>query len=278
MADDLFTTTSKDFQVVGYHRAVGEAIIKALNKFIQSVGSLLKFTNKQYRRAMNFGLSFFIGVLQTIQRKNQNVMQEVEPTPAPSVSSLYDSISSVMSSASSELGSPVEQRKAAQKPTAGKQSTKLQTPTNNNNAQKATVKSTPLRSSKNLPKTSSRGSLKKKSILTESSSAFDSLNTAAVASSEEENVTVPSTSILAGLLPTLIAGLVFTTAGSMVGYLWSYDWTETASSTASSVYNYFWGEAETETEASMYSSTMDFSGTGEESGLNSGSVPITPDR
>eukprot|EP00536_Pseudo-nitzschia_multiseries_P014542 jgi/Psemu1/327576/estExt_fgenesh1_pg.C_7210004 len=217
LADDVFTTTSREFEVTGYHRNVGEFVVNIVQKFTNKLVSLFKFTNTQWRRGMNAGLGWFIGMLQSVQSKNEAAIQEAvtETAPPPTISTIYDSLSSAMSSSSrsSSDAEPVTQ------PTPNKQQpTTMSTPTNN------------------IPKAGTGGS------------SFEALKSAAVSASEEENGVVPTTSMLAGLLPTLVAGLVFTTAGSMVGYLWNGEWAESASS----VYSYFWGEDATEPSSSSY--------------------------
>lgn len=261
LADDVFTTTSREFEVTGYHRAVGAAILKVFRKFARSVGSVLNFTKNQWRRAMNSGLNSVIGSLQSLQTKNKAVIQEAEASPAPTISTIYDSISSVVEPTPSKQQQPA----------------KISTPTNNE--QKAATKSAPLRSTNNSPKAAStRGArTTKKSVvqdLATGGSSFEAMNSAAVSASEEENGVVPSTSMIAGLLPTLIAGIVFTTAGSMVGYLWNGEWADSASS----VYGFFWGDEQPSSDQSTaYSRTAEEEYGGEYS-FNSNSFPITPDR
>ena len=182
--------------------------------------------------------------------------------------------------------STTEQQQTREKPTRNTKPTKTATATPTNNKQKATTKSTPLRSNTNLPKaTSTRGAFgNSKKSATADGSSFDAMNTAAVSATEEdENAVEHSTSLLAGLLPTLVAGLVFTTAGSMVGYLWNGEWAETASS----VYNYYWGDGEATTEQSpSYQSIGTFESAEEEYNSAGGGgeyysnnpAHVTPDR
>mmetsp|Transcript_5745 Transcript_5745/g.16402 ORF Transcript_5745/g.16402 Transcript_5745/m.16402 type:complete len:331 (+) Transcript_5745:141-1133(+) len=277
LADDVFTTTSREFEVTGYHRHVGEIIVQVVKKFSKNLFSLFKFTTKQWRRVVNNSLGRFIGMLQSVQSRNEAALQDAEVAPAPTISIIYDSLSNVMSP------SPPEAKPAAvpateqqtKEPTPNKQQpTTMQTPTNNIQ-QEDTTNSAPLR---NIPKATSTKRVlnnKKSADLGTSGSSFEAMKSAAISASEEENGVVPSTSVLAGLLPTLVAGLVFTTAGSMVGYLWNGEWTETASS----VYDYFWGDetAEPSYESDIYTvATPEYGREYEYS--SSKAVPVTPDR
>ena len=60
--------------------------------------------------------------------------------------------------------------------------------------------------------------------------------------------TMPSTSKIAELLPTLVAGLVFTTAGTIVGYMWNTEF----AATASSYVDYFWGTSNDTIDADSF--------------------------
>ncbi|VEU42968.1 unnamed protein product, partial [Pseudo-nitzschia multistriata] len=229
---------------------------------------LFNFTKTQWRRAINAALGWFIGVLQLVQTKNEAAILEEESSPPPTISQIYDSLSTAMTS-SPEGGSDAKEQPA--EPTPSRQ----QSPTNNK--PKPATKSAPLRSTNASAKvTSTRGgpNRNKPPVRMEATggSSFEAMNAAAIA--EEENAVVPATSMLAGLLPTLVAGLVFTTAGSMVGYVWNSEWTETASS----VFSYFWGD-ETDEASSPYGSNTN-SATAEEylGDQFYNAAPVTPDR
>ena len=197
MADDVFTGTSREFEVVGYHRAVGATVIKIIRGFFGGIGSIFKLMTR------------LIGT--------KAIVEEPEPEPVTMMASIYDSISSAMSGSNST---------SAPAKTSGK---------------KPISKSAPLRSQKNLPKATTRGgALGKKSIMEDlvkggSSSAFDSEDSS-IDIVETIQSYLPSTSRLAKLLPTLVAGFVFTTAGTLVGYLWNTEF----AATASSYVDYFW--------------------------------------
>lgn len=244
MADDVFTGTSREFEVVGYHRAVGATVIKIIRGFLGGIGSIFKFMTR------------LVGT--------KAIVEEPEPEPATMMSSIYDSISSAMSGSNS-TSTPAK--------TSG---------------QKSISKSAPLRSKKNLPKATTRGgALGKKSIMEDlvkggSSSAFDSEDSS-IAIVETIQSYLPSTSRLAKLLPTLVAGFVFTTAGTLVGYLWNTEF----AATASSYVDYFLGadgEGKSETDsfhdaATSTSSTEghdDLSAEGQTASVPA--VPVTPGR
>ena len=192
MADDVFTTTGKEYEVIGYHRAVGATVIKIIGKFFGSIGNIFKII---------FGSKAIV---------------EPVPEPATMMSSIYDSISSAMSSSNSTSAPPK---------TGG---------------QKPVTKSAPLRTPKTtIPKATSRGALGKKSImedLTKGGSSYSSDSdysaTAIFESIQSYLPTMPPTSKMAELLPTLVAGLVFTTAGSIVGDLYNSELAATASSSS----------------------------------------------
>jgi len=278
MADDVFTGTSREFEVIGFHRVVGATVIKIIGKFLRGVGSLIDFTKLQLRSAINAVLHSTIGILQSMQNKVAIEEPEPDPTQTTTMSLIYDSISSVMSS--SEDSEPISKEsppvKREQTPDA--RTTTTSSPTNNVK-QKATTKAAPLRGNKTLPKATSRGALGKKSIMEDlaeggsSSSAFHSVNSAVTLSEEDDVSALPPTSRLASFLPTLVAGLVFTTAGSMVGYLWNNEWIEMASSYV----NYFWGETETET-GSFFDAATSSSAEDHDDISSSSAIPVTPDK
>jgi len=270
MADDVFTGTSREFEVVGFHRAAGVQVIKIIGKFFKGIGSLIHFT-----------LNLPVELLRSF--KERFAIEEPEPEPVTTMSAIYDSISSVMSGSTDP--EPVPKQNQPRK-------------TVNSGEQKSFNKSAPLRRQQNLPKASSRGgALGGKSIMEDlarggSSSAFDSEDSAqAVAIPQDFSSYLPSASRLAGLLPTLVAGLVFTTAGTIVGYLWSYEWKETANGymeTANDYMDYFFGESEGKAASdamydvptdSMYDTTASTSSAEVHDDTSSSStIPVTPDR
>ena len=292
MADDVFTGTIREFEVVGYHRAIGATVIKTIGNFFGGIRSIINFMRNAftgtirefevagYHRTIGATVikiigDFFGGIRSTIDfmRKlvrNKVIVEEPEPEPATMMSSIYESISSAISSSNS-TSTPA--KKSGQKPI---------------------TKSAPLRSQKNLSKAPTRGVLGKKSIMEDlvkggSSSSFDSEDSA-TAITEKIQSYLPSTSQLSKLLPTLVAGLVFTTAGTIMGYLWN---TELAT-TASSYVDYFWnseGESKPEND-SFYDVATSTSSTEGHNDLSSSSdkatsegqnkfasaVPVTPSR
>eukprot|EP00535_Pseudo-nitzschia_heimii_P003086 CAMPEP_0197194176 /NCGR_PEP_ID=MMETSP1423-20130617/28751_1 /TAXON_ID=476441 /ORGANISM="Pseudo-nitzschia heimii, Strain UNC1101" /LENGTH=334 /DNA_ID=CAMNT_0042647551 /DNA_START=18 /DNA_END=1022 /DNA_ORIENTATION=+ len=277
--DDIFLYGSeRDFEVLSFHRAVGGMVKKIIGGFFSGI-----------RGAIQNFLSLIIRMLQSMEKTVAVEEPEQKPEP-PTMSSIYDSISSVMSDSNDP--EPVPDAK----PSVGKQRTSERngkTPPAPN-----VKKSAPLLNKKNLPKaSSSRDALGKKSIMEDlakggSSPDFDSENSA-VALSTETNAVVQA-SYLAGLLPTLVAGLVFSTAGTIVGYLWNTEWTETAYD----YYEYYWGdgygdgkvEADPFYDVTTSSSTAtgytassghdDMSVTGEnrDDVSSSNAVPVTPDK
>jgi len=265
MADDVFTGTSREFEVIGYHRAVGAAVIKIISKFFGGIGSLINFTQLKVRSAMNGILNLFIGLLQSMQ--NTVAVVEPEPEPASTMSAIYDSISSVMyASKDSEEQTPDAKTKTASTPT-------------NNGGQNTINKSASLRNQKNLPKATSGGALGEKSIMEDlargrSSFVFGSEDSAVAEPQENILPTLPSPSRLASLLPTLVAGLVFTTAGTLVGYLYNIEWSAMAYSYA----DYFWGEgfndaAQTFSSVGGHDDTEIY-----DDQSSSSAIPVTPDR
>lgn len=268
LADDVFTSTEKEFELVGYHRAVGAAVAKTISMFFRGIGSLINFYTRKFRSSINAGLNLTIGLLQNMA-KTVAIEDEAEPELSPTMSSIYDSIS----------GTKSKQDPSTRRRHSTEAKTRTPTPSKQTGTQKATTNAAPLHKNKNLPKATSRGgTLGKKSIdFTKggsSSSSFDSMNSA-VSEQEHYDIAVPSTSFLAGLLPSLVAGIVFTTAGSMVGYLWNGEWTETASS----VMDYFWGdETTTETFHDAATSSTTATNVQEHNDFDTFSAPITPDR
>lgn len=236
MADDVFTTTGREYEVIGYHRAVGATAIKIIRKLFGSIGNIFKFI---------FGSKAIV---------------EPEPEPATMMSSIYDSISSAMSSSNS-TSAPMK--------TAG---------------QKPVTRSAPLRTGKTttLPKATSRGALGKKSIMEDlakssSSGLFDDIQDTGVSIAEKLQSYLPDTSKLAKLLPTLVAGLVFTTAGTIVGYLYN---SELAATATSYVNYYLGGDSEGTPETDSF---YDAAATTDDSSSGSGNfastaVPVTPGR
>jgi hypothetical protein len=280
MADDVFTGTSREFEVIGYHRAVGAAVIKIIGKFFGGIGSLINFTQLKVRGAINAVLSLFIGLLQSMQNTVAVVEPEPEPEPATTISVIYDSISSVMSG--SKDSEPRSKEKQQQIPDAKTKTTS--TPTNSG-GQKTINKPASLRNQRNLTKATSGGALGQKSIMEDlargrSSSAFDSADSAVAGPQESILPTLPSPSRLASLLPTLVAGLVFTTAGTLIGYIWNTEWSATASSYA----DYFWGEGDGKTDSFLDATTSSSSVGGYDDTeihddiSSSSAIPVTPDR
>lgn len=187
-----------DDEVVGFRRVAGATMVKIIGNVFG-----------QMRRTIRAVLKFvFMPVRVPLQLlRNTFPVEEPEPEPPTMMSSIYDSLSNAVSGSNATTTKPI-------------------------------TKSPSLRNQRNLPKATSRGALGKKSIMEDlvkggSSSAFDS---------EESNLDIlediqsylPSTSRMASLLPTLVAGLVFTTAGTIVGFLWNTEW--------SSYTKYIWGE------------------------------------
>jgi len=175
------------------------------------------------------------------------------------ISSIYDSISSAMSSSNST---------SAPTKTGG---------------QKPVTKSAPLRTPKTtIPKTTSRGALGKKSIMEDlaksgPSGLFDDIQDTGVSIAEKFQSYLPDTSKLAKLLPTLVAGLVFTTAGTIVGYLYN---SELAATATSYVNYYLGGESEGTPETDSFydaATTTDDSSSGS-GNFASTAVPVTPGR
>jgi len=235
MADDVFTTTGKEYEVIGYHRAVGATVIKIIGKFFGSIGNIFKII---------FGSKAIV---------------EPVPEPATMMSSIYDSISSAMSSSNSTSAPPK---------TGG---------------QKPVTKSAPLRTPKTtIPKATSRGALGKKSIMEDlaksgPSGLFDDIQDTGVSIAEKIQSYLPDTSKLAKLLPTLVAGLVFTTAGTIVGYLYN---SELAATATSYVNYYLGGESEVTAETDSFydaATTTDDSSSGS-GNFASPAVPVTPGR
>eukprot|EP00531_Pseudo-nitzschia_arenysensis_P002685 CAMPEP_0116142894 /NCGR_PEP_ID=MMETSP0329-20121206/15153_1 /TAXON_ID=697910 /ORGANISM="Pseudo-nitzschia arenysensis, Strain B593" /LENGTH=293 /DNA_ID=CAMNT_0003638163 /DNA_START=68 /DNA_END=949 /DNA_ORIENTATION=- len=242
MADDVFTTTGKEYEVVGYHRAIGATVIRIIGKVFVGIGSIFKFIGSA------------LG--------GKAVVAEPEAEPATMMSSIYDSISSAMSSNSTS------------------------TPTKTVGT-KPVTKSAPLRTTKTtIPKTTSRGggALGKRSIMEDlvksgPSGLFDDIQDTGVTIVEKIQSYLPDTSKLAKLLPTLVAGLVFTTAGSIVGYLYNSE----LAATASSYVNYYilGEEGEVTAEAdSFYDAATSTSSTEshEENFASTPAVPVTPGR
>lgn len=288
---DVFSQKKKELNVTRYHRRIGQGTHSTVREVARRIGSMLKSVRNQLRRAMDNILGWFIGILQSMQSSSNESTTLQEASPAPTLSAIYDSFSNAVpgSSGAAESPSTAEQQRTRGKPSRNTQPTKTTTTTPTNNKQKATTKSAPLRSNTNLPKaTSTRSAFgNNKKSASAGGSSFDAMNTAAISATEEEdeNAVVHSTSLLAGLLPTLVAGLVFTTAGSMVGYLWNGEWAETASS----VYNYYWGDGEATAEQSYSYLSMDtFESMEEEYNSNSAGggggyysndpARVTPDR
>ena len=274
--DDLYYGSNRDFKVLSFHRALGGMVKKIIGGFFNGIrGTIRSFLN------------LIIRMLQSMERTV--AVEEPEPKPEPpTMSSIYDSISSVMSDTKDPEPVP-DGRKQQTSETKGK------TP-----PAPTVTKTAPLRNKKNLPKaSSSRGPLGKKSIMEDlakggSSPDFDS-GDSAVALSTETNAVVQA-SYLAGLLPTLVAGLVFSTAGTIVGYLWNTEWTEKAYD----YYEYYWGDGDgygdgkveadpfydvptsssTATGTTVSSGHDDMSVTGEnhDDVHSSAAVPVTPDK
>ena len=198
MADDVMTGTPREFQVVGYHREVGAQLIKIINKLISGIGELFRMMGRLI--------------------KNEPVPV---PEPATMMSTIYDSISSAISSSNTTSSTPT--KATGKKPVS-----------------KPVTKSAPLRNPKIILKSNSRAAIGGKSIMEDlakggSSSSSDSdYSATAIYESIKSYLptmpTMPSTSKIAELLPTLVAGLVFTTAGTIVGYMWNTEFAATASS------------------------------------------------
>jgi len=293
MADDVFTGTGREYEVAGFHRAVGTTVIKIINKGFGGIGSLITFTQHKIRSIINSGLHSIIWVLQSIQNKVVEPEPEPEPEPATTMSAIYDSISSVISSSKESEPTPKESPSVIQQQqtldaadtrtpsTSTSTPNSTATPVTNNDGQTTTTKAAPLLNKKNLPKATNRAVLKKKSIMEElakgdSSSSFDSADSAVVLSREG---VAAQTSQLAGLLPTLVAGFVFTSAG-LIGYLWNTEWRETAYI----YYEYIMGEGETESAPFHDAATASYSEDHDEilSSFDADpvtvAVPITPER
>jgi hypothetical protein len=276
------STTKGGIQVIEYHHVVVEYIRGYIRKMTNGIRTVVRFTKRQYKRTIDTILLWTINLLQSIQNRLKQSVYENEPiTDVPTMSSIYDSVSSVMYSSKDPTDSqpkkdapaPVKRKAAAS--TSGtnaekKQSSKASTTT------PTTTATTPgtLRSGKNLPKAASTASLKKKSAtggVGGKKSAFGSSTTTKHAAllDNDENITAPVTSYLGSLFPTLVTGLVFATAGSMVGYLWNGDWTEAASA----AYGYFLGDEQSDGTTATGEETQQ-----QEDAFASTAAPITPEK
>jgi len=284
MADDVFGGTDREFQVIGYHRAVGGAVSKIIKGFLNGI-----------RGTIHGLLNLVIRMLQTVQKTIAVAVEEPpEPEPEPpTMASIYDSISSVMSDSNDPEPNVHNKQKQKQKQTSDTKKARPPVTTIHTTA--------PLLNKNNIPKVSStsRDALRKKSVMDDlvkggSPPDFDSAKSAVVLS-DESDVTVQA-SYLAGLLPTLVAGLVFSTAGTLVGYLWNTEWRETAYT----YYDYYWGEGEGDAkiDAGRYydvvpgssstgtGTTTTFSGHDDMSAIgetyddipSSNAIPITPNK
>ena len=264
MADDVFTETPKEFEVVGYHRAVGTAVVNIIGKFFSRIGSIFQLMGRLIRDIIT--------------------VEEPEPEPATMMSTIYESISSVISSSNTTSAAPTKTN--GQKP-----------------AKKPVTKSAPLRNQKNVLKPNSRGALGGKSIMEDlakggssyrfdsddsATSIFESIQsyfpsdysaTAVLESIQSYLPSMPPTSKISQLLPTLVAGLVFTTAGTIVGYLWN---TELAA-TASSYVDYFLGaDGDDKTDSDAFHDAATSASEDHAENMShfeaSAAVPVTPGR
>ena len=274
------STTKGGFHVIEYHHAIVESIGVIIRKMANGIRTVVRFTKRQYKRTIDTILLWTINVLQSIQNRLKQSVYENEPiTEVPTMSSIYDSVSSVMSSSQDPTVATSSGTTAEKK----KQPSKASTTPTNNDAQKKTAKpattttttttTTPsaLRSGKNLPKATSTASLKKKSTtgVGGKKSAFDFSTTQhAAILDDDDNITVPATSYLGSLFPTLVTGLVFATAGSMVGFLWNGDWTEAASAVA----GYFWSDEASDDTTTTGGETQ------QQDAFASTAAPITPEK
>jgi hypothetical protein len=219
------------------------------------IRTVVRFTKRQYKRTIDTILLWTINLLQSIQNRLKQSVYENEPiTDVPTMSSIYDSVSSVMYSSKDPTDSqpkkdapaPVKRKAAAS--TSGTTAEKKQTS----------------KASTTTPTTTTGGVGGKKS-------AFGSSTTTKHAAllDNDENITAPVTSYLGSLFPTLVTGLVFATAGSMVGYLWNGDWTEAASA----AYGYFWGDEQSDGTTATGEETQQ-----QEDAFASTAAPITPEK